>query len=293
LLVTGPGSNRQISPRLSDGSLAHGDAVQAHVGCGHTFGDTRIAIVDPVTREKLPEKQIGEIWITGASCAQGYWNRPDETAVTFHAHLDSGVSEQSNRTSPLSPSPCTADRRSQGEGWGEGSSHLGAHTPSPGASEDSTVSWLRTGDLGMIVNDELFITVRLRELIIIAGRNFFPIDLEREAEASDPAIAPMGTAAFSIDVDAAERLIIVAEVRREYARPGRHLPQQFHPAATARQIRVAIAAAHDVTPFDVQLLAPGALPRTSSGKIMRYAARQAYLDKTLELLEVKRAPANV
>lgn len=249
LFVTGPGSERQISRRNSDGLPADGAATQVHVGCGRTFGDARVAIVDPQTRRRLPERTIGEIWVAGASCAKGYWNRPDETAATFGAHLDS--------------------------------------------PQEAGICWLRTGDLGMIVERELFITGRLRELIIIAGRNLFPLDVERAAEASDPALAPFGAAAFSVDADGIERLIIVAEVRREYARAGRGLAQQFEPAATVRRVRAAVAAAHDVTPFDVRLLASGALPRTSSGKIMRRAAREGYLEKTLELLEATDAHAAV
>ena len=249
LFVTGPGQDRQITRRSADGSLVDGEATLGHVACGRTFGDAHIAIVDPQTRRRLPEQTIGEIWIAGGSCASGYWNRPDETAATFGAYLDS--------------------------------------------PEEAGIAWLRTGDLGMIAGGELFITGRLRELIIIAGRNLFPIDVEKAAEASDPAVAPLGVAAFSIDVDGTERLIVVAEVRREYARAGRGLAQQLDPAATRRNMRAAVAAAHDVTPFDVQLLAPGALPRTTSGKIMRGAARQAYLDKTLELLEASRTHAVV
>ncbi len=251
LFVAGPGKDRQISRRNTDGSLVDGPDPHGHVSCGRTFGDSKIAIVDPQTRRKLPEQSIGEIWINSESCAKGYWNRPEETAATFQAHLDT-----SN-------------------------------------AEEARLCWLRTGDLGLMAGGELFITGRLRELIIIAGRNLYPIDLEQAAEASDPAIAPLGAAAFSVDLDGTERLIIVAEVRRECARAARGGAQPFDPAATKRRLRAAIAAAHDVTPFDVQLLAPGALPRTSSGKIMRHAVRKAYLEKSLELLGAGRAHAAV
>jgi acyl-CoA synthetase (AMP-forming)/AMP-acid ligase II len=139
--------------------------------------------------------------------------------------------------------------------------------------------------MGFIANGELFITGRLRELIIIAGRNLFPVDLERTAESADPAIATSGAVAFSVDLDRSERLIIVAEVRREYARPAANrAPRDFDPEATRRRVRAAIAAEHEVAAHDVVLLCPGAVPRTTSGKISRRTTRDGYLAKTLEKL---------
>jgi len=162
------------------------------------------------------------------------------------------------------------------------------------ASDDST-AWLRTGDLGMIVDGQLFITGRLRELIIIAGRNLFPVDLERTAEGAHAAIASSGVAAFSADIDNAERLIIAAEVRREYGARGQATRADSLDVSTiSRQVRAAVAAEHEVAPHDVVLLQPGALPRTTSGKLNRGAARDAYLTNTLDRLEGRsHAHANV
>jgi acyl-CoA synthetase (AMP-forming)/AMP-acid ligase II len=146
--------------------------------------------------------------------------------------------------------------------------------------------WLRSGDLGFIADGELFITSRLRELIIIAGRNHFPPDIESSVESADPAIASSGAAAFSLDLDGTERLIIAAEVRREYRRatvPG--AARELDPAAIRQRIRTAVVAFNEVSPYEVMLLRPGAVPRTSSGKVSRLATRDAYLARTLDILE--------
>jgi acyl-CoA synthetase (AMP-forming)/AMP-acid ligase II len=241
LFVTGPGAERIPARRSADGANLPDGSPDGHVACGRTFGDTRIAIVDPDSHRRLHESAIGEIWITGQSCARGYWNNPDDTAATFNAHLNGAT------------------------------------------GEETETSWLRTGDLGMIADGQLFVTGRLKELIIIAGRNLFPVDIERTVESSDAGVAPFGVAAFSIDRNGLESLIILAEIRREIARPPRGEPARpFDAQATIRRIRAAVGAEHDVTPGDVLLCAPGALPRTTSGKLSRLTARGEYLNQTLE-----------
>ncbi len=239
LFVTGPGANRNIIRRTTDGEIACDGENAGHIGCGQPYGGTRLAIVDPQKCETLPDRSIGEIWISGPSCAAGYWNDPQTSTATFNGHL----------------------RESNG---------------SP--------SWLRTGDLGFIADGQLFITGRLRELIIIAGRNHFPVDLEVTAEAAErEVIAPSGVAALSVEIDGLERLILLAEVRREFMRPARvGQTPGLDADAVRRRLRAAIASDHDVVPHEIVLLCPGALSRTTSGKISRAAARTAYLNKTLE-----------
>lgn len=145
-------------------------------------------------------------------------------------------------------------------------------------------AWLRTGDLGFISGGELFITGRLRELIIIAGRNHFPIDLEHTVESADAAIAASGVAALSVETDGVERLVIIAEVRWEFGRPGAEMPKKLDHQTVVRNVRATIAAEHEVAVHDVVLLRPGALPRTTSGKISRGPTRDAYLNQTLDRL---------
>ncbi|KWF10189.1 beta-ketoacyl synthase [Burkholderia ubonensis] len=131
--------------------------------------------------------------------------------------------------------------------------------------------YLRTGDLGFVDGDDLFVTGRLKDLIIIAGRNHYPQDLEQSAEGSHPALAPNASAAFSITVDDVERVVIACEVRREAL-------NTLNAEAVAAEIRRTLAEAHDVDLYAAILLKPATIPRTSSGKIQRSRTRQAFLN---------------
>ncbi|TSC32695.1 non-ribosomal peptide synthetase [Corallococcus sp. Z5C101001] len=149
----------------------------------------------------------------------------------------------------------------------------------PLAGAEDATPFLRTGDLGFLADGELFVTGRLKDLIIIRGRNHYPQDIERTVESSHPAIRPGCTAAFSIEQDDEERLIVVTEVdRRAVERDGVDLD------ALAQGIRQAVAAGHDLQAQGVVLLGPGAIPKTSSGKIQRFATRAEYVADTLEAL---------
>jgi FkbH-like protein len=131
-----------------------------------------------------------------------------------------------------------------------------------------TGPYLRTGDLGFVQDGELFVTGRLKDLVILRGRNHYPQDLERTAEASHPELRPGGGAAFSIEDGGEERLVLVLERTRKGQAP-------VEEAAAA--VRRALAAEHGVTPFDVVLIRPETLPRTTSGKVRRRACRDAYV----------------
>ncbi|WP_158619966.1 non-ribosomal peptide synthetase [Corallococcus sicarius] len=149
----------------------------------------------------------------------------------------------------------------------------------PLTGTDDATTFLRTGDLGFLDGGELFVTGRLKDLIIIRGRNHYPQDIERTVESSHPAIRPGCTAAFSIEQDDEERLIVVTEVdRRAVERDGVDLE------ALTQGIRQAVAAGHDLQAQGVVLLGPGAIPKTSSGKIQRFATRAEYTADTLEAL---------
>jgi len=127
--------------------------------------------------------------------------------------------------------------------------------------------FLRTGDYGFLRDGELYVTGRLKDLIIIRGRNHYPQDIERTAERSHPDLRPGCGAAFSVDVGGEERLVIVHEVERR-RRDG------LDEVATA--VRRAVAEEHQVQVQDVILVRAGTVPKTSSGKLQRRACRASY-----------------
>ncbi|MBC7543296.1 MAG: fatty acyl-AMP ligase, partial [Candidatus Sericytochromatia bacterium] len=140
--------------------------------------------------------------------------------------------------------------------------------------------FLRTGDLGVILADELLVTGRIKDLIIIRGRNVYPHDLEHTAELAQPAIRPGCIAAFAVDTPDGEQVAIVAEVDL------RRMPDADPASLTAlcQAIRKSVAATHEVTVHAVALLRAGTIPKTSSGKPQRHASRAAGLDGALDIV---------
>lgn len=143
--------------------------------------------------------------------------------------------------------------------------------------------YLRTGDLGFLDDGDLFITGRLKEMIIIDGANHYPRDIERTVEEQCEAIAPGGAAAFSIDVGSDEQLVIFAEIQSRHpaAADIQAVADEASPAlrGITAQIKRAVSEHHDLRVYDVFILKSGRIPRTSSGKIRRYACRQLYLHR--------------
>jgi acyl-CoA synthetase (AMP-forming)/AMP-acid ligase II len=135
--------------------------------------------------------------------------------------------------------------------------------------------FLRTGDLGYLHNGELFITGRIKEMMILWGRNRYPHEIEQTVEQSHPAIRDNCSAAFSIELAGEERLVIAAEIERRFFR-------QLNSTAVIEAIREAINTHHTVDVYSVVLLKPASLPKTSSGKIQRRACRQQFLAGSLK-----------
>ncbi|MCI0394193.1 MAG: AMP-binding protein, partial [Chloroflexi bacterium] len=136
--------------------------------------------------------------------------------------------------------------------------------------------FLRTGDLGFLHEGELYVTGRLKDLIIIRGRNHYPQDLELAAEQSHEALEPHMGAAFSVEVNGEERLVIVHEVTR------RHRKVDVREVAAA--VRQALAEQHEIQLYALTLIKPLSIPKTSSGKIKRHACKLCFLDGTLEII---------
>lgn len=135
---------------------------------------------------------------------------------------------------------------------------------------DGDGPYLRTGDLGFLHDGALYVTGRIKDLIIVHGRNLIPQDLEQTVENCDRVIRPAFVAAVSVDAGGGERVVIAAEIRRE----ARH---ELDAEAVITRIRRAVAAEHAVEVSAVVLLRPGTLPKTSSGKTQRGAVRKGFL----------------
>ncbi|MEU8198154.1 fatty acyl-AMP ligase [Microbispora amethystogenes] len=130
--------------------------------------------------------------------------------------------------------------------------------------------WLRTGDLGFLDQGEIFVVGRLKDLIIVDGRNHHAADVEETAGQAHPAVVVGGVAAIPADTAEGEALVVLAEVDRRA--PG------FTPAAVRTAVRRALADRHGVSPYEVVLVRRGALPRTTSGKLQRRQSRRLYAD---------------
>ena len=137
--------------------------------------------------------------------------------------------------------------------------------------------FLRTGDLGFLQDGELFITGRIKEMMILWGRNRYPQDLEQTAENSHPALRKGCGAAFSIEVNEEECLVIAYEVERSYLR-------SLNVEEIVTAIRQAIAEQHTVEVYGIVLLKTASLPKTSSGKIQRRTCRQQFLNGELAVV---------
>src|SRR5918992_3181056 len=140
--------------------------------------------------------------------------------------------------------------------------------------------FLRTGDLGYLRNGELFITGRLKDLIIIRGSNHYPQDIEFTVEESHEVLRPGGAAAFSVDVEGEERLVVIQEVN-----PRKDLDLD----SVIGAIRQAVAEVHALQVYAVVLIKPRTIPKTSSGKTQRRACQKAFREGHLEVVKEWRA----
>lgn len=215
----------------------HPDAT-VQVSCGTVARSQWAVIVDPATDSELPDGCVGEIWLHGENIGNGYWERPEETELTFRNKLQSRLPRGSH-----------AER-----------------------SADSA-TWLRTGDLGVYLDGELYITGRIKDLIIVDGRNHYPQDIEATAAAASPSVRAGFVAAFSVPTEEREEVVIVAE-----RAPG---AGRADAAPIQEAIRADVSRKHAIPVRDVKLVRSGVIPRTTSGKLARRSCRASYLDGTL------------
>ncbi|WP_433473541.1 fatty acyl-AMP ligase [Spirillospora sp. CA-142024] len=144
--------------------------------------------------------------------------------------------------------------------------------------------WLRTGDLGVLHDGELFVTGRIKDLVIVDGRNHYPQDIEFTVSGAHKAIRREYTCAVSVETGETEGLVVIAERNRRVPIALLDVDE------VARAVRAAVNQQHDLRVHDFVLIEPGGLSRTSSGKIARSACRLAYLDGRLPVTEVAARP---
>lgn len=201
------------------------------------------------------------------------------TATSTAGPMSCGTSPDGTEVLAVNPDTCTpvADRQ-EGELWVRGPSVGGGYFKRPELSQKvfkarlsntsaHAPTYLRTGDLGYIEVGAVHVTGRLKDLIIIGGQNHHPHDIERFAEVADPCLIAGGCAAFSIEEAPYERVVLIAELHRRGANDI---------SAIGQKIRDTVLQNTGVVLKDVQLIRQGALPRTSSGKVRRFACRDAY-----------------
>lgn len=187
-----------------------------------------------------------------------------------------------------------------GEIWVSGSSIAKGYWRQPEITEATFDAYLkdtqegpflRTGDLGFLDQGELFFTGRLKDMIVIKGRNHYPQDIEKTVEQTTSWIRPGCVASFSIDLQGEEKLIVLAEVERRYwsskRNGGKSSSQEMIDVKELTQLlRREVAKNHDLQVYASLLLKPGSLPKTSSGKIQRHACRIEFIANTYEGLPV-------
>ncbi|WP_333738406.1 fatty acyl-AMP ligase [Streptomyces sp. IBSBF 2806] len=251
---------------LDRDALAAGKALPARpddpaavllAGCGAPAGQ-QVRIVDPASRTALPEGEVGEIWVRGPNVGRGYRDQDRLTRRVFDAELTDP---------PSGTRPGTATGTVPGDQTGPGADRAAY----PAVDARGSGGWLRSGDLGTVLDGQLIVTGRLKDLIVVDGRNHYPQDVEATVQEAHPAVRRDRLAAFAVPGPEGERAAVVAEHARTTDPAGIDVP------ALVRTVRAAVSARHGLRLADVVLVPPGAVPRTSSGKVSRTLARERYL----------------
>lgn len=199
------------------------------VSNGHVIDQINIKIIDTETLLPVNEGNIGEIWLSGKSIADGYWNKQKDNEVIFK-----------NRYT----------------------------------NQNSNVNYFRTGDLGFIKNGEIYLTGRLKELIIIYGKNYYPTDIEFTAARALQQPKENVTAVFAIEKNQAEAVIIIQE----------YPEHDVNYKEAEKKIRRSVTDTFGIDIYGIIFVKRGSIPKTLSGKIQRSQCRQLFLKNKLDVL---------
>lgn len=215
--------------------------------------------------------------------------RADRGAPGTRTLVSCGQVAFGTRVRIVDPECCTARPADQvGEIWVSGPTVAAGYWNRPIETEETFRArladsdagpFLRTGDLGFLHEGSLYVTGRLKDVIIVDGANHYPQDIEHTVETSHPAVRPGCSAAFAVDGETSEHVIVVAEVN------GAPLGAS-EAKSILSAIRRAVRDRHDLRVHKICLILPRTIHKTSSGKLQRHACRNAYLGNTLELVAV-------
>ncbi len=228
------------------------------------------------------------LWASSAALKDGRLEVTGEAAPGAQPLVGSGFPSPTTRVrvvDPATSTPCGPGR--VGEIWIDGPCVALGYRDRPRATEETfrariagesgTTTYLRTGDLGLLHDGELFVAGRLKDVIIRNGRNFYPQDIELSAESAVPGLRPNCAAAFSVDDGERERLVVVVET------DGRVL-RRTGADAVREAVRAAVHDGQRLRADEVVVVRRGALPRTTSGKVRRQTCRKLYADGELGAL---------
>lgn len=239
------------------------------------------------------DREPSALWLSAAALGEDRVEIVDEATEGATPVVSSGVPVLDTRVCAVDPATlelCPPGR--VGEIWISGPCVADGYLGKPGLSEETfrarikggsalaaEETYLRTGDLGFVHHGELYVTGRLKDVIIRQGRNYYPQDIELSAESAVPGLHPNCSAAFCVDDGTRERLVVVVEADGRVLRtPGEQTLRE--------RVREAIRENHRLDADDILVVRRGALSKTSSGKVQRRACRRRYEDGSLNAFAV-------
>ena len=224
--------------------------------------------------------------VDAAELAQGKVLPQPESGKRIASFVGCGRGTESTHIRIVNPETCLPCCGTEvGEIWVTGPSVASGYWQRPQETaavfqaylaDESEGPFLRTGDLGFFQDDQLFVTGRIKDIINIRGFKHYPEDIERTMAQSHDAIHANGCAAFAITRDGVEQLAVIAEVRPRFRRYG------AWEGTVIGAIQQAVADSHGLVVHSVALVPFGTIPKTTSGKLARYACRQSFDERELK-----------